>query len=66
MVLTWKKVDVELRNTVFTRFNSMLQGSTFQEKKLLHGVNGYAYSGEMTAIIGTSGSGKTSLLNVLA
>ena len=66
MVLTWKKVDVELTNTFFTRVNSMMQGSVFQEKKLLHGVNGYAHSGEMTAIVGPSGSGKTSLLNVIA
>lgn len=32
----------------------------------LQGINGYAQSGQLLAILGSSGSGKTSLLNVLA
>ena len=34
-------------------------------KKILHNVTGYARPGEMVAIMGASGSGKTSLLNIL-
>ena len=34
-------------------------------KKILHNVTGYAKPGEMVAIMGASGSGKTSLLNIL-
>jgi ABC-type multidrug transport system ATPase subunit len=35
-------------------------------KEILHNVSGYAKPREMIAIMGASGSGKTSLLNVLA
>jgi ABC-type lipoprotein export system ATPase subunit len=34
-------------------------------KKILNNVTGYAKPGEMVAIMGASGSGKTSLLNIL-
>lgn len=34
-------------------------------KKVLHGLSGFAKPGEIMAIMGGSGSGKTSLLNVL-
>ena len=34
-------------------------------KQILHSVSGYARPGEMVAIMGASGSGKTSLLNIL-
>jgi ABC-type multidrug transport system ATPase subunit len=35
-------------------------------KQILTGSNGYAKPSEMMAIMGASGSGKTSLLNVIA
>ena len=34
-------------------------------KKVLHNLSGFAKPGQMMAIMGASGSGKTSLLNVL-
>ena len=34
-------------------------------KKILNNLSGYAKPGELTAIMGASGSGKTSLLNVI-
>jgi len=34
-------------------------------KQILHNVTGYARPGEMVAVMGASGSGKTSLLNIL-
>ena len=35
-------------------------------KQILSNISGFARPGEMTAIMGASGSGKTSLLNILA
>jgi ABC-type multidrug transport system fused ATPase/permease subunit len=37
-----------------------------QTKQILNGISGYARPGEMLAIMGSTGAGKTSLLNVLA
>jgi len=34
-------------------------------KKILHNVTGYAKPGQIMSIMGASGSGKTSLLNIL-
>lgn len=39
---------------------------TQQYKQILSGVSGYAKPRELVAIMGASGSGKTSLLNVIA
>jgi len=36
------------------------------EKQILHGVSGEAHAGEVLAILGPSGAGKTSLLNLLS
>ena len=38
---------------------------TIKEKKILHGLSGFAKPGEMVAIMGASGSGKTSFLHIL-
>lgn len=36
------------------------------KKKILTNVSGYARPGELVAIMGASGGGKTSLLNIMA
>ena len=36
-----------------------------KRKNILHGLTGYAKPGQLMAIMGASGSGKTSFLNVL-
>lgn len=36
------------------------------EKPILHGISGYVRAGTMLAVMGSSGAGKTSLLNLLA
>lgn len=35
-------------------------------RHILKGINGRIYPGELTAIMGSSGAGKTSLLNILS
>ena len=35
-------------------------------KQILNGISGYVKPGQMAAVMGASGSGKTSLLNVIA
>jgi ABC-type multidrug transport system ATPase subunit len=61
-ILTWKnvnyEVDVYKKAGLFKKTKSTL--------KVLSDVSGYAKSGECLAIIGGSGAGKSSLLNILA
>lgn len=37
-----------------------------EEVKILNGVSGFANSGQLVALMGSSGAGKTSLLNILS
>lgn len=55
ILLTWSDI----------RLNIPLEGTKGQVKEVLKGVSGEAIPGEVLAILGTSGAGKTSLINVL-
>jgi ATP-binding cassette subfamily G (WHITE) protein 2 (SNQ2) len=52
-VLTWKNLDYHVRH----------EGA---EKQLLREINGFAKPGHLLALMGTSGAGKTTLMDVLA
>lgn len=41
-------------------------GSKIIQRKILNNVSGFCPGGQVTAILGSSGAGKTSLLNILA
>ncbi|GMI03669.1 hypothetical protein TrVE_jg3568 [Triparma verrucosa] len=57
--LSWKDIDYSI-----TTYNKSTK--SFDIKQILKGINGQARAGQMVAIMGPTGSGKTSLLNVLA
>jgi ABC-type multidrug transport system ATPase subunit len=61
--LEWKNINYHMmiKNPKSTPFNSL-----YDHKHILDGINGSALAGEMIAIMGPTGCGKTSLLNVLA
>lgn len=64
VVLTWSNLCFE--TMVKDSSKSSLLSSVYKKKKILNGLNGTAQSGELLAILGPTGCGKTSLLNVLA
>eukprot|EP00027_Filamoeba_sp_ATCC50430_P018747 CAMPEP_0168573442 /NCGR_PEP_ID=MMETSP0413-20121227/18538_1 /TAXON_ID=136452 /ORGANISM="Filamoeba nolandi, Strain NC-AS-23-1" /LENGTH=655 /DNA_ID=CAMNT_0008606695 /DNA_START=45 /DNA_END=2009 /DNA_ORIENTATION=- len=59
--ITWH--DIDLKIPVRHKY---LPWKVVNEKHVLQHLSGYAKPGELLAILGSSGSGKTSLLNVLA
>lgn len=63
-------VDVDVSSSGLSAFTASLgrKNSTREPevKAILRGVNAYMPSGSLTAIIGSSGSGKTSVLNTLS
>lgn len=54
-------VNVPLRNSIYI----LLQGEN-KGKVVLQGVTGHVRSGEVTAVMGPSGAGKTTFLNTLS
>lgn len=61
------KVEVDAGPSPWARiFNQKANTSENRRKIILHGVNADMPHGTLTAIIGASGSGKTSMLNVIA
>lgn len=59
-----EKIDLTFENVRYTV--PVGKGKSKSTKVILDGLHGSASSGTMTAIMGPTGSGKTSLLNVLA
>eukprot|EP01127_Copromyxa_protea_P000879 TRINITY_DN1079_c0_g1_i1.p1 TRINITY_DN1079_c0_g1~~TRINITY_DN1079_c0_g1_i1.p1 ORF type:complete len:735 (-),score=163.25 TRINITY_DN1079_c0_g1_i1:39-2081(-) len=65
--LTWSDIVYEVpdRSNKQTMLQK-LKREKVPRKTLIHGVSGYCSPGSMMAIIGPSGAGKTSLLNILS
>lgn len=63
------KVDFRFHDIRFSvevsKARAALMGEKQGEKKILKGVSGAVDSGQILAIIGASGAGKTSLLDIL-
>lgn len=62
--LTWEKIKLCVR--VKDTSKSSFLHSAYSKKTILHNVSGNAVSGELLAIMGPTGCGKTSLMNILA
>eukprot|EP01114_Cavostelium_apophysatum_P012545 TRINITY_DN2833_c0_g1_i4.p1 TRINITY_DN2833_c0_g1~~TRINITY_DN2833_c0_g1_i4.p1 ORF type:complete len:1333 (-),score=277.19 TRINITY_DN2833_c0_g1_i4:35-4033(-) len=67
----WKQTERQPVNIVFKDISLSITKKRFRifgtnKIDILKGINGTAQSGELLAILGSSGSGKTSLLNVIA
>ncbi|KAG5672394.1 hypothetical protein PVAND_002525 [Polypedilum vanderplanki] len=54
--------DISFKNIEYSIFGSLIH----KNKKILNDISGEFRSNELTAIIGSSGSGKSSLLNILS
>jgi ABC-type multidrug transport system ATPase subunit len=60
-------MDISVAETVFTfKDISYFVHHMDQEKQLLQGVSGFVRPGQLVALMGSSGAGKTTLMDVLA
>jgi ABC-type multidrug transport system ATPase subunit len=64
--LTWKNLNLYYDHAPLAFVLPKALRIKGQVQQILNNCTGYAKSGEMIALIGPSGSGKSSLLNVLA
>jgi ATP-binding cassette, subfamily G (WHITE), eye pigment precursor transporter len=77
LTYTWKEIDVygeqptegSLWSRIGKKFHNCLSGNGKEfvaRKHLLKNVTGVAHSGELLAVLGASGAGKTTLMNALS
>ena len=65
--LPFQPIDLAWRNIHYTVMVDRTDGGKGQVgRKLLTGINGYAKAGQLTALMGSSGAGKTTLMDVIA
>lgn len=62
--LVWHKLNLSLRVKDVSKSN--LFKSVYKKKKILQNVSGCAKSGELIALMGPTGCGKSSFMNILA
>jgi ABC-type multidrug transport system ATPase subunit len=63
--LTFDNLEFEV-NVKLSKEDALKEGKLFGRQKIVKNVTGYALPGETTYIMGASGAGKTSLLNMLS
>ena len=65
--LPFQPIDLAWRNIHYTVMVDRTDGGKGKVgRKLLTGINGYAKAGQLTALMGSSGAGKTTLMDVIA
>jgi ATP-binding cassette, subfamily G (WHITE), eye pigment precursor transporter len=63
--LTFENLEFEV-NVVLSKEDQKIKGQSVGRQKIVKNVSGYALPGETLFIMGASGAGKTSLLNLLS
>jgi ABC-type multidrug transport system ATPase subunit len=63
--VTFENLEFEV-NLVLSKEEAQKSGKKLTRQKIIKGVSGYALPGESLYIMGASGAGKTSLLNMLS
>ncbi len=63
--MTFDNLEFEV-NVKLSKEDALKEGKLFGRQKIVKNVTGYALPGETTYIMGASGAGKTSLLNMLS
>ncbi|XP_059631626.1 ABC transporter G family member 22-like [Cornus florida] len=69
---SWRKLHIEPTLPIYLKFQdvkykvAVKEENQYAEKSILHGITGSARPGEVLALMGPSGGGKTTLLNLLS
>lgn len=65
MKISFENLEYEV-NVTLNKKDAKLKGMASYKHKIVKGVSGCALPGQATYIMGSSGAGKTSLLNILS